>query len=301
MKTNLLFVSIVLAFLTQSCAEGNTQVNEKTEAINQRIDSLFLAGIPQGKLANPLLEEVSGLVASHRYPNRLYVHTDSGGEAAVYVLDTLGNELGKLDLSGLNNRDWEDIAVGPGPNGSSYIYVAEIGDNEAKHEEISLYRFAEPEQLQPIPSAAIDRISLQFPGGPKDAETFLVDPVSGELFLVSKRDTKNTLYRVPADGFEKGEAVLEKLHSFDFTSSVAGDVSRDGSQVLIKTYLAVFYWKRTEKQSLVEALQAAPIRLPYLPEPQGEAIGFNFKGNAYFTLSEKRNGIIPTLYRYPKK
>ena len=301
MKINLLSISVVLAFFTQSCAEGNTQVSEKTEAINQRIDSLFLAGIPQGKLANPLLEEVSGLVASHRYPNRLYVHTDSGGEAAVFVLDTLGNELGRLDLSGLSNRDWEDIAVGPGPNGSSYIYIAEIGDNEAKHEEIYLYRFAEPEQLQPIPSAAIDRISLQFPGGPKDAETFLVDPVSGELFLVSKRDTKNTLYRVPADGFEKGEAVLEKLHSFDFTSSVAGDVSRDGSQVLIKTYLAVFYWKRTEKQSLVEALQAAPIRLPYVPEPQGEAIGFNFKGNAYFTLSEKRNGIIPTLYRYPKK
>jgi hypothetical protein len=301
MKINLLFVSVLLALFTQSCAEGNTQVSEKTEAINQRIDSLFLAGIPQGKLPNPLLEEVSGLVASHRYPNRLYVHTDSGGEAAVFVLDTLGNELGRLDLSGLKNRDWEDIAIGPGPNGSSYIYVAEIGDNEAKHEEISLYRFAEPELLQVIPSTAIDQVKLQFPGGPKDAETFLVDPVSGELFLVSKRDTKNTLYRVPADGFEKGEAVLEKLHSFDFTSSVAGDVSRDGSQVLIKTYLAVFYWKRTEKQSLVEALQAAPIRLPYLPEPQGEAIGFNFKGNAYFTLSEKRNGIIPTLYRYSKK
>ena len=233
MKNNLLYFSVVLAFFTQSCAEGNTQVSEKTEAINQRIDSLFLAGIPQGKLANPLLEEVSGLVASRRYPNRLYVHTDSGGEAAVYVLDTLGNELGKLVLFGLNNRDWEDIAVGPGPNGSSYIYVAEIGDNEAKHEEIYLYRFAEPEQLQAIPSDAIDKAKLQFPGGPKDAETFLVDPVSGDLFLVSKRDTKNTLYRVPADGFEKGKVVLEKLHSFDFTSSVGGDVSRDGSQILI--------------------------------------------------------------------
>ena len=301
MKNNLLYFSVVLAFFTQSCAEGNTQVSEKTEAINQRIDSLFLAGIPQGKLANPLLEEVSGLVASRRYTNRLYVNTDSGGEAAVYVLDTLGNELGKLVLFGLNNRDWEDIAVGPGPNGSSYIYVAEIGDNEAKHEEIYLYRFAEPEQLQAIPSDAIDKAKLQFPGGPKDAETFLVDPVSGDLFLVSKRDTKNTLYRVPADGFEKGNALLEKLHSFDFTSSVGADVSRDGSQILIKNYLQVFYWTRQANQSLSEALQAPPIRLPYLPEPQGEAIGFNFKGNAYFTLSEKRNGVAPTLYRYPKK
>ena len=301
MKINLLYISVVLAFFTQSCAEGNTQVSQKNASVIQKIDSLFLAGTPQGKLANPVLEEVSGLVVSHRYPNRLYVHTDSGGEAAVFVLDTLGNELGKLELSGLSNRDWEDIAIGPGPNGSSYIYVAEIGDNEAKYDQIYLYRFLEPELLQAIPSAAIDRVSLQFPGGPKDAESFLVDPISGELYLVSKREAKNTLYRVPADGFEKGNALLEKLHSFDFTSSVGADVSRDGSQILIKNYLQVFYWTRQANQSLSEALQAAPLRLPYVPEPQGEAIGFNFKGDAYFTLSEKRNGIIPTLYRYPKK
>jgi hypothetical protein len=301
MKINLLFVWVVLAFFTLGCVEGNTQVSDKTEAINQRVDSLFLAGIPQGKLANPLLEEVSGLVASQRYPNRLYVHTDSGGESAVFVLDTLGNELGRLDLSGLKNRDWEDIAIGPGPNGSSYIYVAEIGDNEAKHEEIYLYRFAEPELLQAIPSTAIDQVKLQFPGGPKDAETLLADPITGSLFLVSKREPKNAVYQVPATAFEKGSATLEKVHEFDFNSSVAGDISKDGSQILIKTYLAVFYWKRTDKQSLVEALKAVPIRLPYVPEPQGEAIGFNFKGDAYFTLSEKRNGVMPTLYRYPKK
>ena len=160
MKNYLLPLAILLAFFTQSCLEGNTQETEQEEVLNQRIDSLFLAGIPQGKLANPLLEEVSGMVVSQRYPNRLYVHTDSGGEAAVYVLDTLGNELGKLALSGLNNRDWEDIAVGPGPNGSSYIYVAEIGDNEAKHEETSLYRFAEPELLQAIPSELLEAAAI---------------------------------------------------------------------------------------------------------------------------------------------
>jgi len=301
MKTNLVLALCLLGYLSQSCVEGNTQVQRDHSAENSKVDSLFLAGIPQGKLTNPLLEEVSGMVVSQRYPNRLYVHTDSGGEAAVFVLDTLGNELGRLELSGLKNRDWEDIAIGPGPNGSSYIYVAEIGDNEAKHEEIYLYRFAEPELLQAVPSAAIDQVRLQFPGGPKDAETLLADPITGSLFLVSKREPKNALYQVPATAFEKGSATLEKVHEFDFNSSVAGNISKDGSQILIKTYLAVFYWKRTDKQSLVEALKAVPMRLPYVPEPQGEAIGFNFKGDAYFTLSEKRNGVIPTLYRYPKK
>jgi hypothetical protein len=301
MKTNLVLALCLLGCLSQSCVEGNTQEAEQEEVLIQRIDSLFLAGIPQGKLANPLLEEVSGLVTSQRYPNRLYVHTDSGGESAVFVLDTLGNELGRLELTGLKNRDWEDIAIGPGPNGTFYIYIAEIGDNEAKHEEIYLYRFAEPELLQAIPSDAIDQVKLQFPGGPKDAETLLADPITGSLFLVSKREPKNALYQVPATAFDDGSATVEKVHEFDFNSSVAGDISKDGSQILIKTYLAVFYWKRTEKQSLVEALKVAPMRLPYVPEPQGEAIGFNFKGDSYFTLSEKRNGVTPTLYRYPKK
>jgi hypothetical protein len=301
MKTNLVLSLCLLGYLGQSCVDGNTQVQGDNSAENSKVDSIFLAGIPQGKLANPLLEEVSGLVASQRYPNRLYVHTDSGGEAAVFVLDTLGNELGRLDLSGLKNRDWEDIAIGLGPNGSSYIYIAEIGDNEAKHEEIYLYRFAEPELLQPIPSDAIEQVKLQFPGGPKDAETLLADPITGTLFIVSKREPKNALYQISATAFERGSATLEKVHEFEFNSSVAGDISKDGSQILIKTYLAVFYWKRTDKQSLVEALKAPPVRLPYVPEPQGEAIGFNFKGDGYFTLSEKRNGVIPTLYRYPKK
>ena len=301
MKANLIVALCLLGLVLQSCADGKTQVKGNNQVEPSEIDSLFLAGFPQGKLTNPLLDEVSGLVVSHQYPNRLYVHTDSGGEAVVYVLDTLGNELGKISFEGLTNRDWEDIAVGPGPNGSFYIYVAEIGDNEAKYDQIYLYRFLEPELLQALPSASIDRVSLQFPGGPKDAEALLVDPISGELYLVSKRETKNTLYRVPADGFEKGNALLEKLHSFDFTSSVAADVSRDGSQILIKNYLQVFYWTRQANQSLSEALQAPPLRLPYVPEPQGEAIGFNLKGDAYFTLSEKRNGIVPTLYRYSKK
>jgi hypothetical protein len=71
MKNYLLPLAILLAFFTQSCLEGNTQETEQEEVLNQRIDSLFLPGIPQGKLANPLLEEVSGLVVSQRYPNRL--------------------------------------------------------------------------------------------------------------------------------------------------------------------------------------------------------------------------------------
>lgn len=267
---------------------------------NQNIDSLFLLGKAQGTLINPLLEEVSGLVLSQKFPNRMYLHTDSGGEAAVYVIDTLGNELGKINLLGIKNRDWEDIALGQGPNGISYLYLADIGDNDGKYDEIYLLRFAEPEFLQDVSSSAIEQAVLNYVGGPRDAETLLVDPVSGDLFLVSKRESKSALYQVPLSAFQGGKQALQKIYEFNFTGAVGGDVSKDGSQVLIKTYFHVFYWQRDVGQTLLEALQRPAIRLPYTPEPQGEAIGFNRLGNAYFTLSEKRNGVLPVLYRYSK-
>jgi hypothetical protein len=267
---------------------------------NQKVDSLFLLGKAQGTLTNPLLEEVSGLVLSQRYPNRMYLHTDSGGEAAVYVIDTLGNELGKIDLPGIKNRDWEDIALGQGPNGISYLYLADVGDNDGKYDEIYLLRFPEPELIQPLLSASIEQAVLNYVGGPRDAETLLADPISGDLFLVSKRESKSALYQVPLSAFQGVKQSLQKIYEFDFTGAVGGDVSKDGSQVLIKTYFQVFYWQRDMGQTLLQALQGPAIRLPYTPEPQGEAIGFNYFGNAYFTLSEKRNGVLPVLYRYVK-
>lgn len=267
---------------------------------NQKVDSLFLLGKAQGTLTNPLLEEVSGLVLSQRYPNRMYLHTDSGGEAAVYVIDTLGNELGKIDLPGIKNRDWEDMALGQGPNGTSYLYLADVGDNDGKYDEIYLLRFPEPELLQPVSSSNIEQAVLNYVGGPRDAETLLADPLSGDLFLVSKRESKSALYQVPLSAFQGVKQSLQKIHEFDFTGAVGGDVSKDGSQVLIKTYFQVFYWSRDLEETLSQALQRPAIRLPYTPEPQGEAIGFNRYDNAYFTLSEKRNGVLPVLYRYAK-
>ena len=48
-------------------------------------------------------------------------------------------------LAGVENRDWEDIAVGPGPDASkSYVYVADIGDNEGQYQYKYIYRFEEP-------------------------------------------------------------------------------------------------------------------------------------------------------------
>lgn len=266
-----------------------------------KLDSLFYPGKAVKQITNSELEEVSGIAFSQVHPNLIYAHVDSGGEPEVFLLDSLGNELGRIRLEHATNRDWEDIAVGPGPDGNSTVFVAEIGDNLGVHDQIRIYLFPEPSKIEKNGVVNPQIIELTYPGGPRDAETLMSDPISGNLYLVSKREEKNRLFCVPKSAFTTGTGILEPLFEFDFTSSVAGDISRDGSQLLIKNYGMVYYWTRNAGESIEAAFSRKPVRLPYVPEPQGEAIAFNPSGTAYFTISEKRFGINPTLYRYSKK
>lgn len=267
----------------------------------QSLDSIYLSGIPIRAIANPVLEEMSGLAFSRLHPDKFYTHTDSGGEVAVFVLDSLGNELGKISLEGVENRDWEDIAVGPGPGGKSYVYVAEIGDNAGIHSSVKIFRFPEPEKISKTASIKPEILEFSYPEGPLDAESFFVDPISGDFFVVSKRDSQNTLFRLKSSDFGKKGLVAVELGKLPFTSATAADISQDGSKILIKNYFKVYFWERKKGEPVQQALSKSPKELPYVPEPQGEAIGFQPDGKAYYTISEKRFNIEPILYRFPSK
>lgn len=269
----------------------------------QVVDTLFSQPKAISQLENKQIDEASGLVFSWTNPNILYTHNDSGGDPVVYMLDTMGKDKGKIFLDGVKNRDWEDIAIGPGPTSNqAFIYVGEIGDNDAKYAGIRLFRFAEPKVWQNEIHVKPEILSLKYPDGAKDAETLMVDPLSGDLFILSKRDSSNTLYTIPAEKLwgNKAEIMLEKVMRLPITMSVAGDISKDGRQIIIKNYWVIYHWERKEGESVPETLSREPILLPYTPEPQGEAIAFFPNGEGYFTLSEKRMRIEPILYKYTK-
>lgn len=266
------------------------------------LDSIYTGAQTIGQVGNSqLINEASGIVASHVHPHLLYTHNDSGSGAEIYMLDTLGDFLGKITLVDAKNRDWEDISMGPGENPDlSYVYVGDIGDNNAKRDKIQVYRFPEPQLLEEEILIKPEKFTLVYPDGARDAETMMVDPVNGDLLILSKRDTSNVLYRATADQLGKGEVLLEKVMKLPITMAVGGDISSDGKQIAIKNYWVVYYWERFEGESIPDALARKPTQLPYKPEPQGEAIGFSYKGDSYFTLSENRFRIEPVLYQYVK-
>jgi len=295
--------------LLMSCSLVDT-VNEQNGFIASydmsqlTVSDLFAARNQKGVLQNKQINEVSGMVASHQDSSLFWVHNDSGDESRIFLINEDGTHLGTYPIDNATNRDWEDIAYGPGPEDDiKYIYIAEIGDNYARYDLKHIYRFPEPNLAlqQDNTITQTERISFVFPEGIKmDAETLLLDPWTKDIFIVTKREFPATVYRLPYPQSTTDTIVAEIYGRMPFTSATGGDISADGKEILIKTYDSVFLWSREEEETLSDAFMRAPQKLDYTPEPQGEAIAFSISGNGYYTLSEMRNDVTPVIYFYKR-
>ena len=158
----------------------------------------FGSGVVSGHVKSSKLTEISGVVASRRHPGVYWTHNDSGGKPEFYALTLDGTDLGAYPLTGATAVDWEDIAIGPkrGATGS-YLYAGDIGDNAAElpgvmgtpRDHITVYRVAEPAAAPHAPGATlggVEKFTLHYPAGANDAEAMLVDPVSGDLVIITK-------------------------------------------------------------------------------------------------------------------
>ena len=137
------------------------------------------------------VRESSGVAASREHSGVLWTHNDSGGEPEVHAVDPTGRLLGRVRLTGAENKDWEDIALGPCPSGEC-LYIADIGDNRGSRKDVEIYRIPEPDLNAPAGPRA-ERFRVRYPDGPRDAEALFLLP-SGELFVISKESTPG-LYR----------------------------------------------------------------------------------------------------------
>jgi len=258
------------------------------------------------------LNEISGMAASVKNPDCFWVHNDSGDEARLYLINTDGSIVSTVNLvtDHTDNRDWEDIAVGPGPvEGETYIYIGEIGDLDRKYSDKYIFRIVEPEidlngenKSLRIPSAKISTITFDYSDGSRDAEILMIDPTTRDLYIITKREESVQIYPLSYPQNVEEKILLSKSSiTLPFRLTNGGDISADGKEILIKNLSTVYYWKRKEEESVLEALSRPGESLPYTKEPQGEAIAWFRDGSAYVTVSEKKDGITPVIYLYKRR
>ncbi len=248
------------------------------------------------------LREASGLVASIINPGYLWTHNDSGNSASIYLLNEKGQIVMKCKLKNTVNRDWEDITIGPGPEeGINYIYVADIGDNNAVYSYKILYRIKEPVlSNKKIEIAEVDKFVFELPDGVRDTEAIMVDPITNNFYISSKREHAVRLYEIRFP-FASDTLRAVEVGKLPFNNIVAANISKDGSEVLIKNYLKIYYWKRDSVESIPSLLKKDPIQLDYKAEPQGEAIAWKRDGSGFYTLSESGRNDGGSLYFYKRK
>ncbi len=269
-------------------------------------DSNFYTGVVLGKLDPVILKEASGLAASRKYPNFFWTHNDSGNPNDIYLLDSTGKIKAIVVVAQSSNVDWEDIAVAPGPlSGVSYVYVGDIGDNNENHYASAVYRFPEPDinlgdSVTHFTVNNISRIYFQYPNGAHNAETLMVDPLTKDIYVASK-DFTAYIYQATYPQVTDSVFTMKELAILPLSTLTAGDISSDGSEILMKNYEQVYYWKRNPGESVISALLREPQTLPYIVEQQGEALCWSINADAYYTTSEFKNGTIADFYKYKRK
>lgn len=259
-----------------------------------------------GTLADSAIVEASGVVASRRNAGVYYVHNDSGDGARFFTITETGEKLAEFSLVGATNVDWEDVALGPGPApGVDYLYFGDIGDNSADRAEITIYRVAEPEvsaTQAPVSSTieAVESFVFTYPDGARDAETLLVDPVFGHLYLVSKSSMSAArIYRADAPFVSGGTRTLSYVGSLgsglDTLFVTGGDVSANGELVAVRTYTKVALWRRDTSKPLEASLLAAPCTLFENFVGIAEALAFDGDGHDLLTVPEGAGATLRRL------
>ena len=270
-------------------------------------EPVFLPGVQVGTLGSAAINEASGLGASRVNTDVLWVHNDSGDSARVFAINTAGTLLGIYNISGAGAVDWEDMSLGPGPTGGQqYLYLGDIGDNSATRGTIKVYRVAEPsvsssQSFVNIDLSGAESFTLVYPDGSRDAETLMVDPVNGDLYIVSKRENNSRLYRAVASSLVNGATItLDYKTQLPWGWATGGDISPDGNEILIRGSGNASLWTRPPGTNVWDAFAQSPVSVPLRTEPQGEAIGFDGDGWGYFTVSEQTYQPIYYFDRVPE-
>ncbi len=266
-----------------------------------------------GTLAEDELGETSGIAASHAQPDVLWLHNDSGGNARLYATGLLGEVRGSYLLLGVDNVDWEDVALGPCDDAEeqpcSCLYVADIGDNAGTRGGGVIHRVPEPEVVDGALGgqvSGVEELWFRYPDGAHDAEALVVHPFTGETVVLTKAGADGLTLAFafpdapPLPAPESAPVTLVQVGGVDVRdlgateAQVTGaDLSPRGRRLVLRTDDDLLLLTVPDGGGPGDALSGAAELLPVPDEGRGEAVAFLPDGDGVVLVAE---GVDATLW-----
>ena len=260
------------------------------------------------------ISESSGLIASRATPGAYWTHNDSGDGPFIYAIDTRGESLGTFRVTGAQNRDWEDIAAGPGPHSNkSYLYLGDIGDNDSVRPEVIVYRVAEPAlsgtsrsftKMRPGTTEPAEAIRLKYPDGAHDAEALLVHPRTGNIYIVTKVVIANPGVYEAVAPFTAGKQITMRRIGETHVPSIfggvvtGGSISPDGRRVALCDYFQGYEIVLPASSSNFDDIwKQKMIGFDLGKRKQGESITYRLDGKALLATSEGKDSPLIQVLR----
>lgn len=250
-------------------------------------------------VSDPRIQEASGLIATD---DGYRIVNDGGTQVTVYRLDESCAVTGTTTAA-IDPYDVEDLARGP--DGS--LWLADIGDNRAGRTSIAVI-------VVPDEAGAVDAVlrRLQYPDGPRDAESMFVDEAGRAVVLTKTFSGAVEVYRSqPIDPSPSGSEQpqpLERLGAIQLpqTGTAGGPVgpplnnlmatgaARCGDQVALRTYTDVFVWRGADPAHAI--IEQTPATAPLPVQPQGESVAFTPACDALVVHGE---GVAQPIWTLP--
>ena len=244
-----------------------------------------------GYVSDPALTEISGMARGRRDASVLWVHEDSGAKPDVHALSLDGTVRKTFRLDGAGAKDWEDMAVGPGPEpGVHYLYLGDVGDNRRQRDSIVVYRVPEPAVTGGGMStlSGVESITLKYPNAPYNSESMAVG-ADGTIYVITK-SVETKVFMAPYPQSTSGVTTMREIPAGTLgpkTDMSGADVRMDGRALIVRGYRGAWTWPIKPGESMATTLARTPCTTPtFREEKQGEAIGFLANDGSYTSTGE---------------
>jgi hypothetical protein len=314
-KTIAKFVVLVIFVIASqmfisSCSHARSNGRYEVDPANFSVD--YDKPVVVGQIDSEEITESSGLAASLCQTDVFWTHNDSGDDAFIFAINSKGKHLGTWRVSGARNDDWEDLGAFKDASGTCYIYIADVGDNKHDRQDHQIYRIKEPvvpsagtpsSRKQPLQTEQATVTIFKYADSPHDAESMVVQPKTGDVYVLTKRlDGPSLVFKiVPAFGSNtviKAEKVGEiALPAVPNGLLTGGSASPDGLRVVVCDYTAGYELNLGTAGNFDDIWKQKPIPVDLGDRKQGEAVAFSADGRSIFATSEKKNSPITEVKR----